>query len=146
MSEGSSDVVLKVQSILREDSEIKITREGVVRVLLYGVEVSVIVEPHPTGRATVVRVSVPILRSIPPTPELNEYLAFEGHQGWVFGRLALSMRDDGSCELSASHVLLGDFLDADELKYVVHGIARSVETVDEALLSRFGGELVHEGS
>lgn len=143
MSAGNSDVMLKVQSILREDSEIRITRDGVVKITVYGIEVDVVVEPHPGGRATVVRVSVPILRSMPATPALNEYIAFEGHQGWVFGRLSLATTDDGTCELSASHVLLGDFLDADELKYVVHGMARSVETGDDSLLSRFGGELVH---
>ena len=133
-------VLIKVQRILTEDETVAIDRDGNLTIPLHSVDVRVRVDAHPNGRATLVSIEAPVLHAVKPSPELDKHIAFQGHR-WIFGRLGLSMREDGLCDVTVSHTLLGDFLDREELRYVVHGIARSVETADDALLSQFGGAL-----
>lgn len=133
-------VYLKTQRILREDAEVRMDKDGLLTVVLNEIRVTVKIEPHPRSQAVLVRISAPVLLSLVETPDLNKYVAFHGHK-WVFGRLGLTMREDGLCDLNVSHTLLGDFLDPAELKYVVHGIAGAVESLDESLQSQYGGVL-----
>ncbi len=90
---------------------------------------------------TLVRVSAPILRSVPPSPALFEYLARELPR-FYFGSVAVwdDEEDKGKLALTLGHTLLGDYLDEEELKAALFGILGSADDLDDQLKQRFGGK------
>jgi len=92
---------------------------------------------------TLVDISAPVLFGASPTPELWEYVALNA-DNWIFGHLWAAKDDEGTVTLILSHRLLGDFLDPEELKSAVAGLAISAEEVDDELAQRFGGRCFHE--
>lgn len=99
------------------------------------------ISAHPNGEVTLVNVWAVVLDNVPVTPELLEYVATDNST--IFGTLTVSRRDDGSGALILRHMLLGDYLDAEELEYVVGGLAWSADNADNELAGRFGGEVFH---
>ena len=92
---------------------------------------------------TLVDLSAPVLFGVSPTPELWEYVALNA-DNWIFGHLWAAKDDDGNVTLILSHRLLGDFLDPEELKSAVAGLAITAEEVDDKLAEQFGGRRFHE--
>lgn len=97
---------------------------------------------HPDGESTVVYVFAHLVDGATLSPELYEYVATDAST--VFGTL-LVIRDPGGTTgtILLRHALLGDFLDAAELEYVVGGIAHSGDEIDNELAARFGGTVFH---
>lgn len=79
---------------------------------------------------------------IDPTPELYKYVAL--HAGdLIFGHLTLEEEGD-KAYLILRHVLLGDFLDPEELFFAVGAVANSADDIDHQLQDQFGGRLANE--
>ena len=94
---------------------------------------------------SLVRISLPLLFGLAPTPELFRHVALHADD-WHFGHLSLTERaDDGRLTLWLTHTLLGDYLDVEELKTAVATMARTADSLDDELRSTFGGERYHEG-
>ena len=93
--------------------------------------------------SALVDVFAPVLLDVKPSPELWEYVA-KNTDNWIFGHLSAEPTDDGTVTLILSHRLLGDYLDPEELKTAVGGIAVSADEVDDELRQRFGGRRFHE--
>jgi hypothetical protein len=64
---------------------------------------------------------------------------------WHFGHLSLTEnKDDNRLKLWLTHSLLGDYLDVEELKTAVAGMASNADRLDDELQARFGGDRYHE--
>lgn len=87
---------------------------------------------------TLVQMFVPVLRQLPPSPEMFEYVATEG-QSYFFGNLHYIRDIDGGL-LVFEHTLLGDYLDADELYGALGALASTGNDLDDELQKRFGGK------
>lgn len=88
---------------------------------------------------TLVLVRAPILREVPPTPELFEWVAREGGSRW-FGHVEVYDYEEGTVHLVFSHTLLGDYLDQPELETAMWGIVQVADAWDDELKERFGGK------
>lgn len=84
----------------------------------------------------------PMLSNVENTPELREFVAFAGAD-YVFGSFLLVEREGNKVDLLMKHNLLADNLEANELGYVVAGIASTCDELDSDLAARFGGEVFH---
>lgn len=84
----------------------------------------------------------PVLSNVENTPELREYVAFAGAD-YVFGSFLLVEREGNKVDLLMKHNLLADHLEANELGFVVAGIASTCDELDSELAARFGGEVFH---
>ena len=87
---------------------------------------------------TLVMMFVPVLREVPPSPELFKYIAIEGQQ-YFFGHLRY-VPDVDQGLLSFEQTLLGDYLDSDELMSSLAALANTGNELDEVLQKRFGGK------
>lgn len=90
---------------------------------------------------TLVRISAPLLRNVPPTPALYEYLARESPSLW-FGNIRVWDDEEmkGMLSMTLGHTLLGDYLDEDELRVALFQILNSADELDDDLQKRFGGK------
>ncbi|MBP1325405.1 hypothetical protein JOF28_000637 [Leucobacter exalbidus] len=84
----------------------------------------------------------PLLSNVENTAELRDYVAFSGAD-YVFGSFLLIDRGEGKVDLLMKHNLLADHLVADELGFVVAGIASTCDELAAELAGRFGGEVFH---
>ena len=90
---------------------------------------------------SLVNISSPILWSVPPTPQLFEWIAREGGR-YYFGHVqaADDVRDQGKVFLSMNHTLLGDYLDEEELAAAMYAVLNTADQLDDELKNRFGGK------
>jgi hypothetical protein len=90
---------------------------------------------------SLVRISSPILRAVPPSPALYEYLAREAPRNW-FGNIAVWDDEEakGMLSLTFGHTLLGDYLDEEELRAALYSILGTADELDDLLQKRFGGK------
>lgn len=89
---------------------------------------------------TMVRVYSLLLREVPVTPQLYEYLATNS---FVFGAFGCAVAD-GKASINFGHTLLGDFLDPEELKLAVIMVAKTADEFDDQIKAQFGGKLFTE--
>lgn len=91
---------------------------------------------------SLVFITAPILIGVPPTPDLFEYVATNA-DNWMFGHLS-AHPSDSAIDILMTHTLLGDYLDAEELRTAAFGIALTANDLDDELQQRFGGTRAHE--
>lgn len=84
----------------------------------------------------------PLLSNAENTAELRDYVAFSGAD-YVFGSFVLVDRGENRVDLIMKHNLLADSLEAEELGFVVAGIASTCNELDSDLAARFGGNVFH---
>lgn len=84
--------------------------------------------------ASVVRAWSLVVTDLQPTPELYAYL-LQLNAGQRFGAFALDKDND----IVLSHALIGDHLDAEELRHSVEAVVQAADLYDDAILERFGG-------
>lgn len=131
-------VKAKVQAILTEKGPVSLDGDGDYSIPMGSTRVFVRVLAHPNNEATLVSVFAPVLSGVPLTPEFYEYVALNA-DSLYFGHLSLDTNDSGGF-LMVTHILLGDYLDADELLYAVFGVASAADELDDDLQARFGGK------
>lgn len=91
------------------------------------------------GERTLVRLAAPVALNITQvTPELTRFLAEKNHQ-LLFGKFSLDTQGNG---VWYEHVLLGDYLDAEELVVAVAAIALTADELDEEVARLSGGKRV----
>lgn len=130
----------RVQAYLTRFGPVSIDSDGDLSLPAGSTRVFVRVREHPNGEATLVDVWAIILRKVEVTPALFEYIA-TNTDNWVFGHPALFVDDKtNTATVIMTHRLLGDYLDLDELMYVVGGVAGSSDEFDDELQATFGGQ------
>lgn len=92
--------------------------------------------------STLVGIDCPVLLDCPASPELYEHVAT--HNSYHFGHLAIVPGEDGKVLVLFTHTLLGDYLDPEELKVAVVGVAGTAKDLDDELKAKFGGRRFHE--
>lgn len=142
-SEPQADVEgarARVQAYLTSEGPIQLDAGGRMSVGEGSTRVFVEVAAHSGNPVTVVMVTAPILFQVPLTPDLFEWVAFHSDD-WYFGHLALWRDEDDPAKgtLLLRHVLLGDYLDKDELLYAVYGVSGTADRLDDELVAQFGG-------
>lgn len=110
------------------------TRKGSARVFVSVME-------HPNGEAVLVYVNALVLEGVPGTPEFLKFVATE--DSLLFGTFLAVERPNGEYGLILRHMLLGDFLDKDELLYAVGNVLGAADHFDNELAARFGGRVFH---
>lgn len=93
------------------------------------------------GDRSFVRLTMPLLMDADPSPELFKYVATEG--SYRMGHLAV-FEKDGRANVFFNHVLLGDYLDAEELHLAIGAMVNSGDELDNELQTSFGGRKFHE--
>ena len=91
---------------------------------------------------TWVNLWVPVLLEIKEIPALFEYVALHADD-FIFGHLH-AVRFDEGITIGLRHVLLGDYLDEEELLHAVGGLLNSADNLDDELKAQFGGKRFHE--
>lgn len=134
-----SDVKDKVQRILAEAlGSVSIDKDGdfhvrtgssVVFVNVYAIN----------DTTTMIKVFSILLRGVALTPELYRWVATEG-QNYRFGHCLVTEGEGGVGSVILDHTLLGDFLDAEELKWAVFAMGSTADEIDDVLKTRFGGQ------
>lgn len=138
------DVVkAKVQRILVEDLELKVMLgSDLLEVRLDSALVRVNTYKSGDGDDDAVLIDTfsPMLFGVPETPEVLKWIATEG-ASYKFGhaRWIADPETPGSGTIIFTHVLLGDFLDSDELKTAFVLLATTAEELDDQLMATFGG-------
>jgi len=129
----------RVQAYLtREFDSVTVDGDGDYSLAAGSTQVFVRVMQHPNDESTIVSVWAPVLAQVEPTAELFEYVATKT-DSWFFGHLSVEMDEQGLAFIAMSHRLLGDFLDLDELMFVVVGIGQVADRIDDELQVMFGG-------
>ena len=85
-----------------------------------------------------------MLSEVPLNHEVYRWVATEG-QDHFFGHARVVERDNGTGTIMFEHVLLGDFLDPEELNWAVLALGRTADELDDRLQARFGGKRFIEG-
>lgn len=136
----------QVQRVLSEGvGSVEVTQEGHVTFRHESSRVFVACREQELGEGRsrlLVQITAPVLFEVPPTPELFEYVATNA-DNWLFGHLSAT-RDEGTVHIFITHTLLGDYLDAEELRAAAFGIAISTNELDDEMQQRFGGRRSHE--
>lgn len=138
-----SDVALvkeRVQTYLTQHGPIVIDDNGHFTIQYGSTRVIIQVVAHPDEKATAVIVSASMLFQVPLTPELYRHVATHADDWW-FGHTYLVESPDGTTgTIVARHLLLGDYLDKEELMYAVSGVGNSADGADDEFQKLFGGK------
>lgn len=132
----------KVQQYLTKNfNNVNVDADGDYSLRNGSTRIFVSVLSHDEADWTAVKLEIPVLFRVKETPEVFEYVAL--HAGdYMFGHLYASRTDDGLMILLA-HVLLGDYLDEDELCRAVAGMLSVADDLDDKLETQFGGDRFH---
>ena len=131
----------KAQRYLAEVVPVEIDRDG--DLVIRGESTAVFIrcahlgDQSDEGGPSVVRIFAPILQDVAPTPELFEFVATHSDD-WIFGHLWVHLKD-GSATIQLAHRLLGDYLDAEEIRWATLAMLNTADKIDDELKSRFGG-------
>lgn len=140
---GQAEVKERVQRILTEKGTIGIDGDGDFTFQAGSSRVFIRVSEREGTDTTIVAVFAPVLRDVQPSPELFEFIAREGGD-YFFGHLSFLGFEDGTSLLLFKHNLLGDYLDPEELHWVVGAVGGTADDLDDDLQAKFGGKRVHE--
>ena len=135
----------KVQRYLTETFRVEVDNDGdfVIRGESTAVWVRCIVLENAKDQPTLVKVFARILTEVTPTPELFEYVATSADD-YTFGHLSLDKQDGGTYGIWMTHRLLGDYLDAEEIRWAVGAVVGTADKLDDDLKARFGGRRLME--
>lgn len=92
---------------------------------------------------SIVRIVAPFLQKTTATPELFQWMA-ESSDDYFFGHpILIGPDDEGRHIVALKHVLLGDYIDQEELLHATIGLAFAADKIDDELATRFGGEVFY---
>ena len=130
----------RVQNYLTTLGPVEIDERGMFGFLSGSTHVIVQVVAHPDEKAALVVVSCSLLFEVPLTPELYKHVAIHADDWWFGHLFVVTNEETGLGTVVARHVLMGDYLDKDELIYAVTGVAGSADDPDDRLREPFGGK------
>jgi hypothetical protein len=112
---------------------------------LYFGSTAVVIETQEIGEGDRKRIAIevwaPLLLDVPITDALCRHIATDAHFLW--GALRVYAKDgENTGMLTLYYVLLGDFVDPDELLTALYMIASTADGEDDVLQKQFGGRVV----
>ena len=141
-----TDVTAKVQRILAKNWNTQLAPDGsfFLRFESTGCRVECF-EMGETG-SVAVKMSAPILFDVPVSNDLFRWVATEG-ANYTFGNAHLFLdENETTAQLFFTQIILGDFLDAEELNTAVAAVGFTADRLDDELLPRFGGRRAADSS
>lgn len=90
-----------------------------------------------------VKVVAPVLFGVTDGPDLWKHVAYHADD-YFFGHLSLETDSDGETSIFFTHLLLGDYLDAEELHWALGACLTTANNLDDELQAQFGGRRFHE--
>lgn len=136
---SAAQVKEKIQRILAEAlGSVSVDKDGDFFVRQDSAVVFVRVVERGDG-TTIVKSFAHLLTDVKLTPEVFRWVAIDG-QEYFFGHARVIEGDNGLGLILFEHILLGDFLDAEELKWAVLAVVSAANDMDDDLQARFGGK------
>lgn len=102
-----------------------------------GMRVYVSLSDATVGARTIVVVYAVTNWDLAPEPDLFRYVATRSSD-FGFGAIGAAVRDDGNCNVTVRHSLLGDTVDPDELVNAIATVAAMAIVVRDEVVARFG--------
>ncbi len=137
-----ADVKEKVQRTLaREFGTISVDSDGDYWVTAGSARVYVSVREW--VERTIVDVFAQTNFGLTPSPELYEWVA-KHSSSYRFGHVSLVDLGDGSARIDFRHMLLGDFLDPEELLVAVRAVGFTADEIDDEIKDQFGGRRFYD--
>jgi len=84
-----------------------------------------------------ITLTVPLLLRVQPSPELFKHIALHADD-LVYGHLS-AFEDEKGVNIVFSHLLLGDYLDEQELFAACTEVLANADALDDELKAKFGG-------
>lgn len=135
---AKEQVAAKVQRLLTEFvGPVQVNRDGNLGIAYNSARVIIEFRDWQNG-TTLVKVWSPMLREVSLSPDVYRWVATKGQYRY-FAHAKILEEDDGTGMLAWEHDLLGDFIDADELKYAVAAVTFGADELDDELQAMFGG-------
>ena len=141
-----ADVTAKVQRILAKNWKTELTSDG--SFFLRFESTACRVECFDMGETghVAVKISAPILFDVPVSNDLFRWVATDG-ASYTFGNAHLWLDEsETTAQLFFTQIILGDFLDAEELNIAVGAVGFTADRLDDELLPRFGGRRAVDSS
>ncbi len=133
-------LALKVQRLLSDFlNDIRLADDGAY--LVPYESTMVVVRPMEISEeSTAVMVFGLVARDVPVSPAFYEWVA-RTTDNFTFGHIGIDVDDIARTAVVVfSHTLLGDCLDAEELRTVVCAVATTADDLDDEVQDRFGGQ------
>ena len=141
-----ADVTAKVQRILAKNWTATLASDGSFFLRFESTACHVTCFEMGESGSVAVRMSAPILFDVPVSNDLFRWVATEG-ANYNFGNAHLFLDEsETTAQLFFSQIILGDFLDAEELNIAVAAVGFTADRLDDELLPRFGGRRAADSS
>ena len=141
-----ADVTAKVQRILANNWKTELSPDGSFFLRFESTACHVTCFEMGESGSVAVRMSAPILFDVPVSNDLFRWVATEG-ANYNFGNAHLFLDEsETTAQLFFSQIILGDFLDAEELNTAVAAVGFTADRLDDELLPRFGGRRAADSS
>lgn len=130
---------VKVRDFLEPFEDVNFADDGSCSLVYGSAQVTVTVDVFDEDQA-VVKVSADCVAGATASPELYHAIATTRME---IGHLRAVDEEDGTVTVQFRHGLIGEFLDAGELRMVVVAIAIIADQLDDDFAARFGGHVHH---
>ena len=135
-----TEVTAKVQRILAKNWRVELDSDGGFFVRFESTGCRVTCHQDEGDDIVVIKISAAILFDVPVTNELFRWVATEG-ANYRFGNAHLFLNEsETTASLLFTQMLLGDFLDAEELNWAVASVGFTADRLDDELLPVLGGQ------
>jgi hypothetical protein len=133
-------VTAKVQRILAKNWRVELESDGTFLVWFESTACRITcIQGGNEDAIVIVRVSAPILFDVPVTNDLFRWVATDGADQ-MFGNAHLFLDEsETTASLFFTEMLLGDYLDEEELNWAVSSVGFTADRLDDELLPVFGG-------
>ena len=134
-------VTAKVQRILAKNWRVELESDGAFLVWFEstGCRITCQQKDDEDDGIVIIKVTAPILFNVPVTNDLFRWVATDGADQ-MFGNAHLFLDEsETTASLFFTEMLLGDYLDEEELNWAVSSVGFTADRLDDELLPVFGG-------
>ena len=141
-----NEVTAKVQRILAKNWRVELDADGGFRVWFESTGCRVSCHQEEDDGIVVIKVTAPILFDVPVTTDLFRWVATAGAD-YRFGNAHLYLDEsETTAAIFFTQMILGDYLDEEELNWAVGAVGFTADRLDDELLPIFGGRRATDSS
>lgn len=140
-----ADVTAKVQRILANNFSVRLGPNGSFIISYESANVLIAVEDGlKKDDSALVVFRVPLVKKVPLTPALYQWVATDGQNFRIGGVIVLPDHSSSVGDVWFRYSIVGDDLDESELLAAVYVLLKCCDEIDNDIQSRFGGEVFGE--
>lgn len=141
-----NEVTAKVQRILAKNWRVELDADGGFLLRFESTACRVTCHQDEDAGSVIIKITAPILFDVPVTNELFRWVATEG-ANYRFGNAHLYLDDsEATTAIFFTQMILGDYLDEEELNWAVSSVGFTADRLDDELLPIFGGRRTTDSS